>query len=93
MNVVKQLDMNILRPYLHQDRVITDQEYNKLLEVRTEPTSTQAELFLQMLKSKGTCGLRMFMVVLEKTASEHLGHEDIISLLRVHDSAIINVHT
>lgn len=82
VNVTELLDVSILRPYLRQYRVITEQEHIQLLNNREAPPNTQAELLVCMVKSKGTRGFHRFMAVLQKTSSQHPGHEDLVTLLQ-----------
>ena len=82
VTVTELLDVSILRPYLRQYRVITEQEHIQLLNNREAPSNTQAELLVCMVKNKGTRGFHRFMAVLQKTAPQHPGHEDLLTLLQ-----------
>lgn len=82
VSVIQLLDVSILRPYLRQCRVITEQEHIQLLNMREDSPNTQAEFLICMVKNKGTRGFHRFMAVLQKTSSQHPGHQDIVDLLQ-----------
>jgi len=82
VTVTENLDVQSIRPYLRQARVISEQDYIELLKMRSENAKDQAEMLAYMIKRKGVEGFHKFLHILESTAQDNPGHEDIIRAIK-----------
>jgi len=77
--ILNHLDQKQIRPALFEQRALSDSEYEKLLSLSTSEGNEQ--LFF-MIKKKGIKGFEQFMVALEKTSENNIGHREILETLR-----------
>lgn len=65
VTVTENLDVQSIRPYLRQARVISEQDYIELLKMRSENAKDQAEVLAYMIKRKGVEGFHKFCIYLK----------------------------
>ena len=80
--LTQHLNVKQIRPYLHQYKVLTRDEYIQLLR-DDSPNSKAVEYLVVMVESKGSQGFRMFVEALEKTMDQEPAHKDILEELKM----------
>ena len=82
VKIIQHLNIDLIRPHLRQERVITEDEYLRLLDLPERPSSKPIEHLIHMVERKGTHGIRKFISILQKTASKDVAHQEIITVLK-----------
>ena len=77
--ILNHLDQKQIRPVLFEQRALSDGEYERLVSLSTSDGNEQ--LFF-MIKKKGIKGFQQFMIALEKTSGNSIGHHEILETLK-----------
>ena len=83
-SIIQYLDINHLRPVLSQQGTLLPEEHDSLVQQCAEGNRKQVsiEALVGMLRHKGCRGIRDFILALNKTGQECLGHRDIVEILK-----------
>lgn len=76
--ILRYLDNQAVRSKLYRDKVLTDDEYSRLIMLSARESN---EFLVLRVKKKGVFGLEKFMMALEETSHEYPGHRDVLEAL------------
>ena len=77
-NICQQLTNRVIRRALIQQRGLTIEQGQALMDYASVSESDANERLIQMIEKGGVNGFRQFMIALQKTSEEHQGHQDLL---------------
>ena len=77
-NICQQLTNRVIRRALIQQRALTIEQGQALMDYASASESDANERLIQMIEKGGVSGFRQFMIALQKTSGEHQGHQDLL---------------
>lgn len=77
-NICQQLTNRVIRRALIQQRALTLDQGQALMDYASVSESDANERLIQMIEKGGVNGFRQFLIALQKTSSENRGHEDLL---------------
>lgn len=97
-NICRQLSNPIIRRTLVQQKALTIDQAQVLINTANTSESDANERLIHMIEKGGVNGFKQFMIALEKTSSDHRGHQDLferlvsqLNHLRPHSQSAIEI--